>query len=54
MKRKRKGKGRGWEDIRTDADEGGKEKILWKGGRGEILIWRGKRKRPVVGGFKPL
>lgn len=33
----------GGEVIRTDADEGGKEKNLWEGEEGEILIWRGKR-----------
>lgn len=34
------------EDIRTEADEGGKErKNLWEGKEGNILIRRGKRGR---------
>lgn len=52
MKEERRERGRGREDIRTDADEG-RKKNLWEGEEGEILIWRGKRERRVVGGFKP-
>lgn len=52
MKEERREEGRGGQVIRTDADEGKKEKFQWEG-EGEILIWRGKRERRVVGGFKP-
>lgn len=47
MKEGRREEERGGKDIRTDAD-GGERKILWEGGGGEILIWRGKRGRRVV------
>lgn len=36
---------RGGQVIRTDADEGKKEKKICGRRRGEILIWRGKRER---------
>lgn len=49
MKEEEGEKERGREDIRTDAD-GGERKILWEGGGGEILIWRGKRERRVSPG----
>ena len=40
----------GGEDIRTEADEGGKGKEKFVGGGGgEILIWRGQARRRLSG-----